>query len=144
MEGFQTPSGKVEIASSLLKCAESYVAAKNDRAAGSIYDRILATPALPASLRKAGMIGRINTSGDRAGAVVLELLKSNDPSMQEVAIGKIKDVGLALPPALSRQLTEASVAVLNQQKREGSKLVELSPHEAARRALEFMIEHKYV
>ncbi len=39
--------------------------------------------------------------------------------MKFLTIGKVKDIGLALPPALSRQLTEATVAAVNQQRKEG-------------------------
>ena len=39
--------------------------------------------------------------------------------MKFLILGKMKDIGLALPPALGRQLMEASVAVVNKQKKEG-------------------------
>jgi hypothetical protein len=39
--------------------------------------------------------------------------------MKFLIIGKVKDVALTLPPALSRQLLEASLAVMNQHKKEG-------------------------
>jgi hypothetical protein len=39
--------------------------------------------------------------------------------MEVLTIGKFKDVGLTLPPALTRQLLEASVPIANQQKKEG-------------------------
>jgi muconolactone delta-isomerase len=39
--------------------------------------------------------------------------------MKFLTIGKFKDIGLTLPPALTRQLLEASVPIANQQKKEG-------------------------
>ena len=39
--------------------------------------------------------------------------------MKFLTIGKFKDVGLTIPPALTRQLLEASVSIANQQKKEG-------------------------
>jgi muconolactone delta-isomerase len=39
--------------------------------------------------------------------------------MKFLFIGKTRDVGIALPPALIRQLLEATVAAMNQQKKEG-------------------------
>jgi hypothetical protein len=39
--------------------------------------------------------------------------------MKFLTIAKIKDMALTLPPALGRQLTEASAAVVNKQKKEG-------------------------
>jgi hypothetical protein len=78
-------------ASALLKCAEGQVAAKNERAASAIYEKLLADASAPAPVRQAAMLGRIATSGDRAGAVVIEQIKGKDPAMQEVAVLKLKE-----------------------------------------------------
>lgn len=39
--------------------------------------------------------------------------------MKFLMIGKMKDAALTLPPALGRQIMEASVAVVNKQRKEG-------------------------
>ncbi len=83
---------KPVIAASVMKCAEAFAAAKNERMALPLYNVLLGDSALPASIRKGALIGRISTSGDQAGAVLLEQLKGADAGMQEVAILKIKDI----------------------------------------------------
>jgi HEAT repeat protein len=83
---------KPVVAASVMECAEGWLAAKSDGAAVGIYDMLLRDSALPASLRRAAMIGKITASGDRAPAIVMEQLKGLDPGMQEAAIAKIEDV----------------------------------------------------
>jgi hypothetical protein len=43
--------------------------------------------------------------------------------MKFLVIGTMKDTALLIPPAIGRQMTEASIAVMNQQKKAG-KIVE--------------------
>jgi HEAT repeat protein len=83
---------KPVVAASVMKCAEAFAAAKNERMALPLYNVLLGDSALPESIRKGALIGRISTSGDQAGAVLLEQLKGADAGMQEVAILKIKDI----------------------------------------------------
>jgi len=83
---------KPVVAASVMKCAEGFAAAKNERAALPLYNRLLVDSALPESIRKAAMIGKISASGDQAAAVLMDQLKGADAGMQEVAILKIKDI----------------------------------------------------
>jgi HEAT repeat protein len=99
-------------ASSLLKCAEGHVAAKNERAASVIYEKLLADTSLPMPVRQAAMLGRIAVSGDRAAAVVIEQIKGKDPAMQEVAILKLKETvkpeGIATVCSLVPDLSDST------------------------------------
>jgi HEAT repeat protein len=83
---------KPVVASSVMECAEERLAAKSEGAAVELYDMLLRDSALPVSLRRAAMIGKITASGDRAPATLMEQLRGSDPSMQEAAIAKIEDV----------------------------------------------------
>jgi HEAT repeat protein len=83
---------KTVVAASVTKCAEGFATAKNERAALPLYNRLLGESALPESIRKAAMIGKISTSGDQAAAVLMNQLQGADAGMQEVAILKIKDI----------------------------------------------------
>jgi HEAT repeat protein len=83
---------KPVIAASIMKCAEKFAAAKNERMALPLYNVLMGDSALPESIRKGALIGRISTSGDQAAPVLMEQLKGADAGMQEAAILKIKDI----------------------------------------------------
>jgi len=83
---------KPVIAASVLKCAEGFVAGGNGHSALPLYNLLLGDVALPESIRKAAMLGRINTSGAQAVPVLMEQLRGADIAMQEVAIVKIRDL----------------------------------------------------
>jgi HEAT repeat protein len=83
---------KSTIAASLMKCAEGWLAAKNEGAAALLYDRLLGDTTLPATVREAAMIGKISAAKAEAAVIILDHLKGPDPGMQEAAIIKIKEV----------------------------------------------------
>jgi HEAT repeat protein len=80
------------LAAAMLKCGQGLMAAKNERPAVFLYDKLLTDKDLPASIRRAAMIGKIASSGDQSGAILMEQLTGSDPVRQEAAIAKIRDV----------------------------------------------------
>lgn len=83
---------KQVVASSILSCAETALAANDSAAALRLYEALSSDSSLPVGMRKAALIGRIAAGGRSAAALVLEVLSGSDPAMQEAAIGKIADV----------------------------------------------------
>lgn len=86
------PDLRPTLAAAMLNCGEGLIAAKKDRPAFFLYDKLLTDAALPAAIRRAAMIGKISSSGDRASAILMEQLKGPDPVRQEAAIAKIRDI----------------------------------------------------
>jgi len=80
------------LAAAMLKCGQGLMAAKNDRPALFLYDKLLTDGALPAAIQRAAMIGKISSSGDRAAAILMEQLSGPDPVRQEAAIATIQDI----------------------------------------------------
>ena len=90
------------LAGSILESAAAQLAAKNTAAARALYEALpIDVPppppssgagALPASMRKAAAMGRIATAGEGSTALLMRLLASPDPVLQEAAIAKIADV----------------------------------------------------
>jgi HEAT repeat protein len=87
------PAGlKQVVASSILSCAETALAANDSAAALRLYETLSSDASLPVAVRKAALTGRITTGGKGAAARALEVLGGSDPDMQEAAIAKIADV----------------------------------------------------
>jgi len=85
------PAGlKPVIASSMLACAETALAAKDSASALRLYETLSSDASLPIPVRKAAVTGRISASGTGAGGVLLSDLSA--PDTQEAAISKIADV----------------------------------------------------
>jgi HEAT repeat protein len=80
------------VASSILTCADRWLAAKNAGAALRLYQPLSSDASLPAALRRAATMGRISASGIGGMALLLDLLKGSDGDMQEAAIASVADV----------------------------------------------------
>ena len=83
---------KPVVASSILTCADRWLAAKNAGAALRLYQPLSSDASLPVALRKAAMMGRISAAGNGGSALLLDQLKTSDAIMQEAAIARIADV----------------------------------------------------
>ncbi len=89
-ETLSTTTGniKIQTVSSLLKCAEKFQPQEQQKKAAEIYDALLSAD-IPASLRRAAGRGKILTGGDKAGLIILDILKSGDKEIYTPAIGMI-------------------------------------------------------
>jgi HEAT repeat protein len=86
------PDLKGTLASSMLLCADSYVAAKNLLAAAPLYQTVSAATSLPAPLRRAAAIGRISSAGSGSAALLLQMLGGSDEVQQDAAIARMTEV----------------------------------------------------
>jgi HEAT repeat protein len=91
---------KRTIAPSILRCADSSMAAKNTLAARRLYETVSSDASLPDPLRSAAAMGRIAAGGEGAPALLLDLLTGQDTAAQAAAIARIKDV--FAPEAIGR------------------------------------------
>ena len=112
------PTGlKAVLASSILECADSRLAAKDAQAALRLYEPLASDRSLPVALRRAATIGRISAAGSGSTAVLLETLGGSDGDLREAAISRIAAViapdGIAAVCARMPNLPEpAQVQVL--------------------------------
>jgi HEAT repeat protein len=83
------PALKETIASSLILCADGFLAQKDLPAAAAIYDRLLSEK-LPVSIRRAAMRGKIMAAGDKASNLILATLAGPDADLQLPAIELVK------------------------------------------------------
>ena len=87
-----SPDLKAIVASSILACADRWLAAKHTKEALRLYQPLSSDASLPVPLRRAAMTGRISAAGRGGAALLLEQLKASDGDMQEAAIARITDV----------------------------------------------------
>jgi HEAT repeat protein len=80
------------VASSILACADRWLAAKNAGAALRLFQPLSSDASLPVALRRAATMGKISASGSGGTALLLDLLKGSDGDMQEAAIARVADV----------------------------------------------------
>jgi len=80
------------VASSILACADRWLAAKNAAAALRLYQPLSSDASLPVALRRAATMGKISASGSGGPALLLDLLKGSDGDMQDAAIARVADV----------------------------------------------------
>jgi len=80
------------VASSILACADRWLAAKNAAAALGLYQPLSSDASLPVALRRAATMGKISASGSGGPALLLDLLKGSDGDMQDAAIARVADV----------------------------------------------------
>ena len=80
------------IASSVLSCAETALAARDAAGALRLYEAVSVTAALPVSIQRAALAGRIAASGNTAAALVLDVLAGKDQGMYPVAIARVSDL----------------------------------------------------
>ncbi len=114
------------LASALLNCADSLVAAGDTTGAASIYKE-LNDPAANAAIRGAAYRGLILTSGDAATALVVKTLESNDPVTIKIALKGVCDIkGEAATRAFAELLPKlpppVQIALLAQLQQRGDKL----------------------
>ncbi len=82
---------QTEALDAYLKCADRIAASGDKAAALAIYDQVYGSSA-PATIRTAALRGRIINGGDKATAVVVDVLKGKDQAMQTAAIGILREV----------------------------------------------------
>jgi len=87
-----SPDLKPIVASSILACADRWLAAKNAGAALRLYQPLSSDASLPVALRRAATMGKISASGSGGTALLLDLLKGSDGDMQDAAIARVADV----------------------------------------------------
>ena len=98
------------VASSLLACAETALAAKDNATALRLYETLTSDAALPINIRKAAVAGRLSASGDRVAlmryftepgtsmnsstpqGVATRVAVGSDPALRAAAIAKIADL----------------------------------------------------
>jgi HEAT repeat protein len=83
---------KPVVASSILACADRWLAGKNAGAALRLYQPLSSDASLPVPMRQAAMMGRISAAGSGGAALLLDQLKATDGDMQEAAIARIAEV----------------------------------------------------
>ncbi len=86
------PDLRPVVAASLLRCAERLRAARDERAASLLYEKLLGGEVLPSPLRTAAMIGKIHVSGERAPSILIEQLQGSDPDFQAAAVASLRDI----------------------------------------------------
>jgi HEAT repeat protein len=82
---------RAAIDDALLRCADRRLQEGSSAEAAVIY-RKLNQPREPNPIRLAALQGNLRTSGDQAGALVLDLLAGNDAGAKAIAIGQIPDL----------------------------------------------------
>jgi HEAT repeat protein len=82
---------RAAIDDALLRCADRRLQDGGNAEAAVIY-RKLNQPQEPAPIRLAALRGTLRTSGDQAGALVLDLLSGSDARAKAMAIGQIPDL----------------------------------------------------
>jgi HEAT repeat protein len=80
------------VASSILACADRWLAAEHTSAALRLYQPLSTDASLPVALRKAAMMGSITAAGNGGAALLMDQLKGPDGDMQEAAIARLADV----------------------------------------------------
>ena len=85
------PDLKPVVAASMMKCAEKWLAAKNQAAALRLYETLSTDVSLAPQFRKAAAMGRISAAGSSAATIVIGYLEGSDVGMQEAAIGRLAD-----------------------------------------------------
>ena len=83
---------RATVAASMMKCAETFLAARNEGAALRLYETLLADGSLPVPLKRAAAVGRLSAAGTSAVAILMTQLGGSDAVLQEAAIARIKDV----------------------------------------------------
>ena len=93
------------IASALLSSAERAVKANDVGAALRVYELLAADATLPAPIRRAALIGRIDASGSSRAPVLVEMLGGGDDVARDAAMMRLREVipaeGLAPVVALA-------------------------------------------
>jgi len=82
---------QIEVAASLLRCAEKYLANKDLKSSADIYARLL-TLELPTPIRQAAMKGMIASSGNSARKLVVDVLTGKEKELYAPAISMIEDI----------------------------------------------------
>ncbi len=110
------------LASALLHSAEHALKSNDAAAALRVYETLAADAALPAPIRRAALIGRIDASGSSRARVLVEMLGGGDEAARGAAIARLREVITAdtlepvcallprLPEAAKVQLLAALVA----------------------------------
>jgi HEAT repeat protein len=89
------PDFKRVFASSILACADAWLAAKNTASALRLYEPLSNDMSLPVPQRRAAGMGRILSAGTNAATLLADMLGGSDPVIQDAAIARIADV---IPP----------------------------------------------
>jgi len=86
-------TGKVrqEVLAALLQCARRLSVAGQNKRALDIYQRLYAA-AEPTTIRGAALQGMVNTDREKAPAIIIDVLKSNEPAMQAIAIPLVREI----------------------------------------------------
>jgi HEAT repeat protein/type 1 glutamine amidotransferase len=115
-EALAASSQKVDAAArpavldSYLACADEMAAAGDTENALAIYEELY-RPAMPTPVRAASLRGILIYSGDRAGRIIIDTLKSDDAAMHAIAVGLLDEVGgQAVMETVTRDLTSLSPA----------------------------------
>ena len=105
-------TGKVrqEVLAALIQCAQRLSVAGQHKRALDIYRRLYAA-AEPTPIRGAALRGVVNTDREKAPAIIIDVLKSNEPAMQAVAIPRVREIeGAQFLKAVMAQLPKLSSA----------------------------------
>ena len=93
-----------------LECADDLRDRGSTPQALAIYNRMYQTT-MPAVIRIAALRGILLASGDNAGDIIIDVLKGQDPTMQAVAIGLIREISAAnVVKAVTAQMSNLSVS----------------------------------
>jgi len=99
-----------EVLAALIQCAQRLSVAGQHKRALDIYQQLYAA-AEPMPIRGAALQGIINTDKEKAPTIIIDVLKSNEPTMQAVAIPLVKDMeGPHFVKAVIAQLPKLSSA----------------------------------
>lgn len=80
------------LASALLSAAEQAIRANDATAALRLYELVAADAALPASIRRGALIGRIDASGSSRAPVLVDMLGGGDDLAREAAMARLREV----------------------------------------------------
>jgi len=101
---------RMVLADAYLMCAHKFVTSGNKNAAMAIYQELY-TPAKPTPIRSAALAGIVAAVPEEAVKLVVDVLKSDEPEMQAVAISLVRQIpGTEATQAVAAELPNLSVA----------------------------------
>ncbi len=105
-----SPEMHPALADAYLTCACNLAASGDKKTATDIYKELY-TPAEPATIRSAALVGIVAATPEKAVELVVNVLKSNEPAMQAVAMSLVRQIpGTQATQTIAAVLPNLSVA----------------------------------
>lgn len=104
-----SPEMHPALADAYLTCACNLAASGDKKAAADIYKELY-TPAESATIRSAALVGIVAATPEKEVKLVVDVLKSNEPAMQAVAISLVRQIpGTQATQTIAAELPNLSV-----------------------------------